>query len=558
MKNNKLLLLLFALIFVPMACQKDVLEVSPQGQLAEGSLSSASVVDKLVVAAYQALGAHFFGNDEAFAGPSTNWIIDVRSDDAYKGGGGINDRTDIHQLEIAAMDPTNFAVAQKWRNPLFGISRTNYAIREIQRLESNTYEKATRTAEMRLLRGYFHHDLKRNFNQIPYLLENTDPTTAKNTEHNSEELWRLIEADYQFAFDNLPTDNGAIGRVNKYTAAGLLAKLYMDKGEWTKAIPMCDFIMAGPFSLLSKFEDLSSLDYENGPESIFTIQFSAANNFANHNWSNLLNVTRSTGIAAGGYANGDDFYVGSQNLGNIFKTDANGLPLLDSYNTGQDVETATYGGNLDPRIDFTMGRIGIPWKGSAVYSEDWIRSLDYYPGFSGKKHVVAANDPNVHNSFPWAASGLNFQIIRFAEVLLWKAEALVETSQSLEGARDLVNQVRARAANPAAFVQKLDGSGPAANYVIGLYNTPWVDQVYARKAVRFERRLELAMEGNRFYDLLRWGSAAQTINSYYQSEGTKRTFLAGANFVAGKHEYLPIPQSEIDLAPELYTQNPNY
>lgn len=557
MKNIKLFLPLLALALLPIGCQKDVLDVSPQGQLAEGSLSSASVVDKLVVATYQALGAHFFGNDEAFAGPSTNWVIDVRSDDAYKGGGGINDRSDIHQLEVATMDPTNFAVAQKWRNPLFGISRANYAIREISKLESTTYKKAERIAEMRLLRGYFHHDLKRNFNQIPYLLEGTDPTKAKNTDHNSDELWSLIEADYQFAFDNLPTDNGSIGRVDKYTAAGLLAKLYMDRGEWAKAIPKCDFIMSGPFALLSNFEDLSSLAYENGSESIFTVQFSTANNFANHNWSNLLNSTRSPGIAAGGYANGDDFYVGSQNLSNAFKTDANGLPLFDNFNTGQDVETATYSGTLDPRIDHTFGRIGIPWKGSAVYSSDWIRSEDYYPGFSGKKHLVAPNDPNVHNSFPWAASGLNFQIIRFAEVLLWKAEALIETNQNLDEARNLINQVRNRA-KTGAYVQKLDGSGPAANYLVNPYPASGWSQDYARKAVRFERRLELAMEGNRFYDLLRWGNAATTINQYFQVEGTKRSYLSGANFVAGKHEYLPIPQSEIDLAPELYSQNPNY
>ena len=557
MKDIKLILPFFALVLLPYSCQKDVLNVSPQGQLAEGSLSSASVVDKLVVAAYQGLGAHFFGNDEAFAGPSTNWIIDVRSDEAYKGGGGINDRTDIHQLETAAMDATNFAVAQKWRNPLFGISRTNYAIREIEKLESTTYPKAVRIAEMRLIRGFFHHDMKRNFNQIPYLLETTDPTTASNTEHNSEELWRLIEADYQFAFDNLPTNNGQIGRVDKYTAAGLLAKLYMDKLEYAKAIPMCDFISSGSFSLLSQFEDLSSLEYENGSESIFCIQFSRANNFANHNWSNLLNVTRSTGIAAGGYANGDDFYLGSQNLANSFKTDANGLPLFDTFNSGQDVETATYAGNLDPRIDHTFGRIGIPWKGTAVYSEDWIRSIDYYPGFSGKKHVIAADDPQVHNSFPWAASGLNFQLIRYAEVLLWKAEALIETNQDLEGARTLINQVRNRAKN-GRYVQKLDGSGTAANYLINPYPASNWTQDYARKALRFERRLELGMEGGRFYDLLRWGIAAQTINEYYQVEGTKRSFLSGANFISGKHEYLPIPQSEIDLAPNLYTQNAGY
>jgi starch-binding outer membrane protein, SusD/RagB family len=557
MKNIIQLLSVLTLALLPIGCQKDVLNVAPQGQLAEGSLSSASVVDKLVVAAYQALGAHFFGNDEAFAGPSTNWTIDVRSDDAYKGGGGINDRSDIHQMEVATMDPTNFACAQKWRNPLFGVSRANYAIREIEKLESTTFQKSVRIAEMRLLRGYFHHDLKRNFNQIPYILETTDPTTASNTEFTSDDLWRKIEADYQFAFDNLPNDNGDIGRVDKYAAAGLLAKLYMDKGEFAKAIPMCEYIMSGSFSLLSQFEDLSSLTYENGSESIFCMQFSKANNFANHNWSNLLNVTRSTGIAAGGYANGDDFYVGSQNLANAFKTDANGLPLFDTYNTGQDVETSTYGDTLDPRIDMSFGRIGIPWKGTALYSEDWIRSTDYYPGFSGKKHAVAANDPAVHNSFPWAASGLNFQIIRFAEVLLWKAEALIETNQDLDGARTLINQVRTRAKN-SNYVKKLDGSAFAANYLINPYPTNGWTQDYARKAVRFERRIELCMEGGRFYDLLRWGNVAQTINNYFSVEGTKRTWLSGANFTAGKHEYLPIPQSEIDLAPNLYTQNPNY
>lgn len=447
MKNIKVLLFLLALGLVPVGCMKDVLDVSPQGQLAEGELASASVVDKLVVAGYQALGAHFFGNDESFAGPSTNWIIDVRSDDAYKGGGGINDRTDIHQLEISAMDATNYVCAQKWRNPMFGIARTNYAIREIAKLpDVANYPKVVRTAEMRLLRGFFHFDLKRNFNQIPYLLEDTDPTTASNKAKSSDEIWTLIEKDFQFAFDNLPPKNDAIGRMNKYIAAGMLAKLYIERGQWDKAIEKCNFIISGPFALLNEFENLASLDFENGPETIMAMQFSTANNFANHNWSNLLNVTRSTGIASGGYANGDDFYLASQNLANAFKTGADGLPLFDNFNTaGGDVTDAFYSGNLDPRIDFTFGRVGIPWKKSAIYTDSWIRSTDYGGGFSGKKHVVSPKDPKVHNSFPWGASGLNFQVIRLADVLLWKAEALIELGTDLESARTLINQVRLRA-----------------------------------------------------------------------------------------------------------------
>jgi starch-binding outer membrane protein, SusD/RagB family len=559
MNKIKFSILILALSFAPMGCMKDVLDVEPQGQLAEGTLSSSSVVDKLVVATYQALGAHFFGNDEAFAGPSTNWIIDVRSDDAYKGGGGINDRTDIHQLEIATMDPTNFACAQKWRNPMFGIARANYAIREINKLTDAAYPKNARIGEMRLLRGYFHFDLKRNFNQIPYLLEDTDPTTASNTAKTSDELWALIEADFQFAFDNLPTDNGNIGRMNKYTAAGMLAKLYIERNQWDKAIAPCNFIISSnKFSLLKEYENLATTDFENGSETIFAMQFSTANNFANHNWSNLLNVTRSTGIADGGYANGDDFFVGSQNLVNAFKTDANGLPLFDTFNSGSDVTDAFYSGKLDPRVDFTVGRIGIPWKNSAVYSDSWIRSTDYGPGFSGKKHVVSPKAP-VHNSFPWAASGLNFQVIRYAEVLLWKAEALIESPSqaNLDEARTLINQVRNRAKG-STYVKNLNSSTNAADYLINPYPSNNWTKDYAQKALRFERRLELAMEGNRFYDLLRWGNVAKSMNDYFSTEGAKRTYMKGATFQANKHEYLPIPQSEIDLAPGLYKQNTGY
>lgn len=558
MKNNKNILKLSAAIFLTLtaaSCQKDVLDTKPYGVLAEG-VSSATTVDKLVVAAYAGLGQHFFGNAEAFAGPISNWIIDVRSGDAYKGGGGIADRSDIHQLETATFDPTNYAIKQEWRNNMFSIARTNLAIREIKNLNDMTYPKDIRIAEMRLLRGFFHFELKREFNNIPYLEEETDPFSASNRQYTDEELWKKIEDDFQFAYDNLPNKQEETGRVTKYTAASMLAKLYMELKDYSKALPMIDFVMQGPYSLESEFEDLSKLEAENGPEAVFTIQFSTANNFANHNWGDLLNITLSPGMDAGGYANGDDFYLGSQDLVNAYRTDNNGLPLFNSYND-QDVRTGQYSGNLDPRVDFTVGRIGIPWKGTALYAENWVRSADYYPGFSCKKHVVAPNDPNIHNSFPWAASGLNFMIVRYAEVLLWKAEALIETNQNLDEARNLINQVRNRA-KTSTYVKTLDGSMNAANYKIGLYPAEGWTQDYARKALRFERRLELALEGHRFFDLKRWGIAGDVINGYYQTESNKVSYLSGSQFIVGKHEYFPIPQSEIDLAPNLYSQNKNY
>lgn len=549
--------LLFAILMATFAsCNDGLLNTEPRGVLAEGVLSETSV-DKLVVAAYQALGGHFFGNDESFAGPSSNWIIDVRSDDAYKGGGGITDRTDIHQLETATMDPTNYACFQKWRNPYFGVARCNLAIREIQNLEDSNYPKQVRIAEMRLLRGHFHFDLKRNYGNIAHLDEKADPTATGNTDLSSDEVWQKIKEDFQFAFDNLPTEPDEIGRVNKYIAAAYLAKVNIELKEWDEAIANTGFVMSGPYELLDDFQGLGTLEFENGPESVFTIQYSTANIYANHDWGNLLNVTLGPGIAGGAYANGDDFYLGSQNLVNAFRVDNNGLPLFDTYDN-VDVESGSYSGPLDPRVDFTFGRIGIPWKGNtAIYDLAWVRSTDYLPGFSGKKHVVAPNDPNVHNSFPWAASGLNFNIIRYAEVLLWRAEALIESGGSLEEARSLINQVRERAKN-SPYVKTLDGSQDAANYNIGLYPSTGWTQDYARKALRFERRLELAMEGHRFYDLNRWGITAQVMNAYYATEAEDVDYLEGVSFQAGKHEYLPIPQNEIDLAPTIYKQNSGY
>ncbi len=548
----KIFIALFAILALQ-SCEK-VLDVAPQGAVAEGTLN-ADFVDKLVTAAYSGLAAHFFGNDESFAGPSTNWIMDVRADDSYKGGGSIADRSDIHQLETATFDPTNYAVFQKWRNNMFGIERCNLAIREILALEDATYPKVVRIAEMQLLRGVFHMDLKRNFNQIPYLTENSEPTTTSNIEFSSEELWTKIEADFQAAFDALPTSQTETGRVNKYVAAAFLCKVQIETQQWQKAIASADFVIAGPYALLPEFEDLATLEFESGSESVFTVQYSTANIFANHNWSNLLNSTAGPGIDAGAYASGDDFYHGSQNLINTFRTSPDGLPLFNTFND-TDVETGSYSGTLDPRVDFTFGRIGIPWKGTAVYDASWIRSTDYYPGFSSKKHVVAPDDPNVHNSWPWAASGLNFNLIRYAEVLLWKAEALIESGDP-GLARDLINQVRDRAKN-STYVKQLGTNFDAANYLINPYPADNWDVVYARQALRFERRLELAMEGHRMYDLVRWGIAPQVMNEYFTTEALKKEYYSGSNFVTNKHEYLPIPQGEIDLAPDLYRQNDGY
>ena len=559
----KLTTSLLLLITISLSCNK-VLDTAPQGVLAEG-LYSESIAEGLVTAAYHGLSANVIDVRAAFVGPSSNWVMDVRSDDAYTGGEGASvlEYAGVPQMERGNIFPADVdgdglhVPLNKWRNNLVAIARVNLALRNIDELQSEDYPKNARRAEMQLLRAHFHFDLIRNFERIPYILEYDDPSEKSNTEYSSEELWEMIEADLQDAFDNLPEAHETdIARVNKYTAAAYLCKVYVERKNWLKAIEMADFVMDGPFGLLGEFEDLATLEEENGAESVFAFQYSRGNVqldgaiFPNHSWSDLLNTPR-------GPYSGDGFYLGSQNLANAFRTDENGLPMFESFND-ELVTGVSFTGNLDPRIDFTMGRIGIPWKDAGIFDETWIRSPTFFPeGRSCKKHVVSPNDPNINpaNTGPHSASGLNYQYIRFAEVLLWKAEALIESGTDLEEARQLINRVRDRAAN-STFVQRLDGSGDAATYRISPYPPEGWNQEYARKALRFERRIELAMEGHRYYDLMRWGVVVEVMNQFFSKEVNRAPHLEGESLSFPDDQlYLPIPQEEIDLAPDLYSQN---
>ena len=186
--------------------------------------------------------------------------------------------------------------------------------------------------------------------------------------------------------------------------------------------------------------------------------------------------------------------------------------------------------NVDPRLDFTLGRIGMPWR-SHEYNEKWCRNLGLYGQFSGKKPYPAPESPYVKPGIvPWGASSLNCILIRYADVLLMKAEALIEQNKDLDTARELINEVRRKAArslDPAYSPVNFNAS--VAHYAVGEYPATGWTQSYARKALRMERRLELAMEGLRWFDLVRWGTAVETVNAYYAAEGKIRSYYEGAS-----------------------------
>src|SRR5574344_1467999 len=520
------------------------LDQEPYGQFTAEQIDTTSV-EGLLSAAYAGLEAHFFGNNEAFAGPSTNWVFDVRSDDAYKGGGGLSMEAYIHQLEISNLTSDNPVNLDKWKNDYYGISRVHKAMLAVE--TSNLSNKASILGELRLLRAHFYFDLIRIFERIPYFTENDDPNSATIDQYSRDQIFSFIKADLEYAWENLPESQTQVGRFSKYVAAAYMAKVAMETKDYDTCSKYCDYVInSGKYALYDNYLDMSKIAFNNKKESIMAIQFSTANDNAHINWCNLLNTTYSEGNLFG---TGDDFFLASQNLVNAFRTDANGLPLFDTFNKVN--VNSSYTGNVDPRLDFTVGRIGLPFRGH-TYNSKWCRAYDVYGEYSGKKGLIDPSSSDMVQGFPWGASSLNFNLIRYADILLLKAEALIEQNQSMDVARGLINQVREKSARSVSSTYTpVDIDPTKASYKVGLYSSDGWNQEYARKAVRMERRLELAMEGNRWFDLERWGTLVSTVNSYMKSESTLRPYYEGAS-ITDNEIFLPIPVSEVENSNGLY------
>ena len=503
-----------------------------------------SSVEGLLASAYAGLEAHFFGNNEAFAGPSTNWIFDVRSDDALKGGGGISMEGNIHQLEISNIFSDNVSGLDKWKNNYFAISRVHRAMLAIQNAESIS-NKDQFLGELKTLRAYYYFDLVRIFRYLPYITEKDNASEIDNKTYTQADIYRFIQQDLREAYRMMGDQEPTPGRFNKYVAASLMAKTFAYTQQWDSCIVYADYVInSGKYALYPRYQDMSKVDFNNMYESILSLQCSTADDNAHINWSNLLNVTYSAGNL---YGTGDDFFYGSQNLVDAFRTDENGLPYLD--NAPSESVSATYAGNVDPRLDFTVGRIGLPFRGY-TYSEAWCRAKDIYGEYSNKKCCMDPNDTRMASGWPWGAGPLNWPFLRYAEVLLLKAEACVETND-LGTALSLVNEVREKAKRSIDYsYQPAELDAQVANYKVEPY-TSFASQDQARQAVRMERRLELALEGHRWFDLVRWGIAVETMNAFFASEAAYHAYYSDAN-VTEDELYLPTPYEEVINSNGLY------
>lgn len=533
-----------------------MLDTKPQGVFSAEQIGSDEAID-LMTSAYATLLCHYFGNNESFAGPINNWVIDLRSDDALKGGDGITMEGYMHQLEIGNVMNDSPILDFKWRNNCYSVARCNTAIRAINAAGNITdTEKASYIAEMKTLRAYYNFDMYRLFQKFPYITEDDNPSEVRADRYTRSEMLNFIRQDLRDAYELLPENQPQVGRFNKYVAAALVAKVALFVSDWAEVEKYSNYVItSNKYQLYPNFLDISKPEMNNSYESIMAVQFSSANTPNQYNFNNCLNCTYNfldADHTKTAYGNGDDFYLASQDLVNAFRTDATGLPYLDGTQNSESIDKADYAGNVDPRLDFTLGRIGMPWRGYE-YTEHWCRNLALYGQYSGKKPYPSPDSPYVETGIvPWGASSLNYIIIRYADVLLMKAESLIEQNKNLDEARTLINQVRQKAARSVdPTYTPVDIDPTKANYAVGQYPASGWNQDYARKAVRHERRIELAMEGHRWFDLLRWNTAVETVNKYYQFEQTYQPYYSGAH-LSEADLYFPVPLSQIENGGDLY------
>lgn len=552
------------------SCSDFLDDQKPQGVLDSDMVKDPSNVDNLVISAYAV-----FTTAEDINSSFSMWNFDVRSDDAYKGGNGTSDGDVFHQLEIEqGVLTTNWNINDMWVRLYNCISRVNSAISVLETTSDSYQLKSQRLGEMKFLRAYAHFLLKRLYKNIPFImdanLKQEDYNTLSNTEFTNDEGWQQIINDVEYAYSVLPVKQTDKGRPSKAAAAAFLTKAYLYKAyhqddaasnqvtsinreDLLKVIEYSnpDIYSAGGFDLEPDFHNnfRPETQYENGVESIWAMQYSIndGTKYGNLNWSYGLIVPNIPGVTDGGC----DFYKPSQNLVNAYRTDADGHPFIDTFNN-KDYDLTQ---DADPRLFLTVGLTGLPYEFNSKYMMDasstWSRSNGLYGYYVTLKQNV---DPDcgymVKGS--WWATPMNRIVFRYADVLLERAEAYAQLNETGEAIK-LVNEIRKRAKQSTGMIANYP-SDYGVKFNISTYNGSY-SQEDALKIVKMERRLEMGMESERFFDLVRWGEAEKVLNKYFAEEVNKCSIYGDAHFTANKNEYLPIPFSQVAASDGHYTQN---
>jgi len=562
------------------SCSEDFLLKEPPGALAGSVMESPEGVEGVLIGAYSALqGRSRYGGAMA-----TDWTYgSVPSDDCYKGSSSGDVFTHVERYEVGPYYPY---MLERWRDCYEGVARANSVLVFLKAAQAGArpltdYRAIEVEAEAKFLRAWFHFKANRIFEKIPYIKTQAElGETLPEEVPNSTEGWEDIEADLQFAIDNLPETHplGDVGRATRYAVMAVKAYAHLYQCEFSDAKPLLDAIIASNnYSLVPNFYDNYNMTTENNAESIFEIQ--AATSASNH--SSILLAGPSMHIH-GPAGLGWGSYQPSQNLFEAFQVDVDGLPVLDIADRDpleNDMGIASSDTFvptdhlLDPRVDWTISRRGIDFLGWGISEgASWIREQSYGGPYMTKKFMHLYSEQSLNNYGRGFDNGKNYRAYRLAHILLWRAEIHVEDGE-LDEARLLVNQIRNRAKGSDVVMglcttYAFDGSPitvdwnqPAANYMIEPYppGAPaFATKEEARKAVRLEIRLEFATEGHRFFDLRRWEIADEVLNAFIAQDMTFRNFMTGAVYDPEEDDYWPLPREVLDMQHGVLTQDSAY
>ncbi len=588
-KNYKLLISLGLLLLMTLSCNESFLDIKPFGSVSETTLANEAGIDKMLIGTYSLVnGGGARGGDFRIG---INYIRGG-ADDSRMGT-----ETGASEYDACLFSSSDGYIHQAWQFWFAAVGRANDVLKMIPKVEDSTPEHLLQVeAEAKFLRGYFYTYLVMFFRNVPWIDESINYGEGNYYVPNTMDVYPEIEADFMFAASNLTETKSEVGRANKWAAKAILAKTYMFQERFAAAKPLLDDIIANgqttnglKYKLLDKYNDNFIAATKNGSEAVFVMENSVKDG-TNGNNGNPLNHYDGTygGPATCCYGWNQPTY----DYVDACQTDPEtGLPLLDTYRDtpiphdngiSSSSPFTPYQGTLDSRLDWCVGRRGIPYRDWGVHpGQAWVRNQFTSGPYNVVKNIAEQARVESDRASGGGYTNNPYNVIRFADIILWAAECEVEIG-SLQKAEDYVNTVRQRAANPEGFVHKYINPAeplagftdePAANYKIGLYTGQFTasGKNYARKAVRFERRMELGQEHHRMFDLIRYDGndfdVAAYMNAFYAVEGprlsNKTNNYLTAVFGRDHHEYLPIPLAQIDLSvsPEgesVLVQNPGY
>lgn len=572
MKKTARLIAAGYLVFVLASCSKRFLDISPYASVSEKTLANKDGVNGLLIGAYSLLD----GGGETGGGYVSSWTALLATDDARKGS-----ETGVSNMDAFVYDQSEPILQDRWQFIYAAVQRCNDVLRLAPKATDATdAEKLQFVAEARFLRGIYYLQLATLWKNVPWIDETVSYSQKNYLVSNTEDIYPHIEDDFGFAADNLTATKSDVGRGNKWAAKAFLAETYMFEKKFDEAKDiLSDIITNGAtpsgikYKLVDRYGDLFKTANRNNSEAVFEVQMSVNDGAGGANGNPMDDYN---GTFGGPATCCYGWFQPTFDLIDAFQTDAvTGLPLPDTYmNTPipndqgltSDQPFTPYAGTLDPRLDWSVGRRGIPYLDWGVHpGKAWVRNQYTSGPYSSIKNTATQAGVLTDRQGGGGATNTPYYMIRYAEVLLWAAECEVEVG-SLAKAEEYVNQVRARAANPGGFVHTyIDNSNPtagftnvpAANYKIGLYTGQFTanGQHFAREAVRFENRLEMAMEHKRQLDMRRYDGndydMSAVVNSFMARESVRPGFNTANNyltgkFIRGKHELFPIPQGQID------------